>query len=303
MPVNSATSRREFLKGSVAGTLGTIAGSWGNLPAHAADRDGYVSLFDGKTLKGWHARPRIPPGAAQAVDPKNEFLKAVRTYKGKWEVRDGVLIGGQDGPRLKHPKRGVEWGLGGFLMADRKYGDFELMIDARPDWPVDTGIYLRATDRGQAFQVLLDHREDGGIGFIYGNSIGAFNTRPYGFTSKREKGKLVGLVPKPVSKDKLLPVKFAATAEVFLKAWKVGDWNTFKIRCVGKYPLITTWINGEKICEFDAATFKAQGYDRDAALKLLGPRGRIALEVHDGDEARWAKGAVSRWRNIRLKGL
>ena len=224
-------------------------------------------------------------------------------HKGKWEVQDGVLIGGQDGPRLKHPQKGVEWGIGGWLMTDDKYGDFELTIDARPDWPVDTGIYVRTTGLGQGFQILLDHREDGGIGFIYGKNIGAFNTRPYGFTSRMEKGKLVGLVPKPVPKESLLPVNFAASAEEFLKAWKVNDWNTFKIRCVGKYPLITTWINETKICEFDAATFKAEGYDRDATLKLLGERGRIALEVHDGDEARWAKGAVARWKNIRLKTL
>lgn len=104
-------------------------------------------------------------------------------------------------------------------------------------------------------------------------------------------------------KENLLPVNFAASAEEFLKTWKVDDWNTFKIRCVGKYPRITTWINGTKICAFDAATFKADRYDRDAVLKLLGGSGRIALEVHDGDEARWAKGAVSRWRNIRLKPL
>jgi hypothetical protein len=298
-----STNRREFLMGSVAGGLGLIAAPWRARAAYAADADGSVSLFDGKTLKGWRALPRVAPRKPGAPEPTSELYKAALAHKGKWEVKDGVLIGGQDGPRLKHPQKGVEWGLGGFLMTDEKYGDFELTIAARPDWPVDTGIYLRATDRGQGFQVLLDHREDGGIGFIYGNYIGSFNTRPYGFSAKLEKGKLVGLVPKPVPKESLLPVKFAATAEEFLKAWKVDDWNTFRIRCVGKYPLITTWINGAKICEFDAATFKADGYDRDAALKLLGDRGRIALEVHDGDEARWAKGAVARWKDIRLKPL
>jgi hypothetical protein len=224
-------------------------------------------------------------------------------YKGKWEVRDGVLIGGQDGPRLKHPKTGVDWGIGGYLVTDQTYGDFELSLEARPDWPVDTGIYLRTSDRNQGFQVLLDHREDGGIGFIYGNGIGAFNTRPYGLSAQWKDGKLVQLVPRPVPKEKLLPIPYAAPVEDFLKTWKVGDWNTFRVRCVGKYPRITTWINGVKICDFDAATLKAPGYDRDEVLKLLGERGRIALEVHDGDDARWAKGAVSRWRNIRLKPL
>jgi hypothetical protein len=300
--MSNATNRREFLTSSLVGGLALCAPGW-PMPAARAKADEPVSLFDGKTLQGWHARPRVPPRKPDAPAPKDELTKAMFNFRGKWEVKDGVLIGGQDGPRFKHPQKGVDWGVGGWLMTDEKFGDFELTIDARPDWPVDTGIYVRTTEAGQGFQVLLDHRENGGIGFIYGKNIGAFNTMPYSFTLKLENGKLVGLTPNPTPKERLLPVVFAAPAEDFLKTWKVGDWNTFRVRCVGKYPLITTWINGAKICEFDAATFKAEGYDRDAALKLLGDRGHIALEVHDGDEARWAKGAVSRWRNIKLKPL
>ena len=62
-------------------------------------------------------------------------------------------------------------------------------------------------------------------------------------------------------------------------------------------------MTNQQISDFDAATLKAPNYDRDVTLKVLGERGHIALEVHDGDASRWAKGAVSRWRNIRLKPL
>ena len=68
-------------------------------------------------------------------------------------------------------------------------------------------------------------------------------------------------------------------------------------------------MNGARIAELDAATLQAPNYDRDAALKLLGRRGHIALEVHDsGDDLwmgqdRWLPGHVCRYRNIRIKRL
>ncbi|MFT4689806.1 MAG: hypothetical protein ACKVHO_21125 [Verrucomicrobiia bacterium] len=37
---------------------------------------------------------------------------------------------------------------------------------------------------------------------------------------------------------------------------KFGGGNNFKIRCIGKYPVITTWINGVKICQFNTGTLK-----------------------------------------------
>ena len=50
------------------------------------------------------------------------------------------------------------------------------IYEARPDWPPDTGIMVRATDIGsQGFQILLDHRKSGNIGGSYGNGIGGFH--------------------------------------------------------------------------------------------------------------------------------
>ena len=90
-------------------------------------------------------------------------------------------------------------------------------------------------------------------------------------------------------------------------AWRFGDWNEIRIRCVGALPVITTWVNGVKIAELNTATLDSPDYDPDAVLAALGTRGHIALEVHDNDDifgdARWGVGAQCRWRNIRIKPL
>ena len=82
-------------------------------------------------------------------------------------MEDGAICGRQDPPGS---------GLGAYLVSDETFGDFELSFEARPDWPADTGIMLRATPIGsQGYQVLLDHRKSGNIGGFYGNGIGRFH--------------------------------------------------------------------------------------------------------------------------------
>ncbi len=286
-------NRRRLLGTLPVAALGIISGR------AQSSGEGYTSLFDGKTLKGWHATSRLPvppfPGAPEPhVNP--EQLKKAAASKGTWIVENGVLIGGQDPPGS---------GLGAYLMTDRTFGDFELSIDANPDWSVDTGIYIRCTPRAQAFQVLLDHRPVGSIGFIYGNGIGGFNTRAYAFNGVLDdKKRLTGFVQTPIPKQlPTVPTVYTAPWEDFIRAWRPGDWNTMKIRCVGRIPKISTWINGVHMCEFDAATLDAPNYDKDRVAALLGDRGHIALEVHNGDQIRWATGAVCRWKNIRIREL
>ena len=98
-------------------------------------------------------------------------------------------------------------------------------------------------------------------------------------------------------------LKYAAPSETFRKAWHMNDWNSFRIRVVGALPRITVWINEVRICDCDTAAIHNPSYDPTAVKKLLGPRGHIAMEVHDGPPWRWGVGKVSRWRNIFIKPL
>jgi hypothetical protein len=74
--------------------------------------DRFESLFDGKTLSGWHVM-----------------------NKGKFEAADGVI-------QLR--------GGGGWLRSDREYEDFVLKLEVRWLKPrQDSGIFLRASKEGK----------------------------------------------------------------------------------------------------------------------------------------------------------
>ena len=268
-----SVSRRTFIKETAATTAAAAAMPHGQ--AVAAEGD-WIRLFDGKTLDGWHKNPqRIGHGTG-----------------GKWFVEGGAIVGEQDPPGS---------GNGGILLSDRKFGDFEVKIDMNHDWGPCSGFFLRSNDKGQCFQVMVDFHDAGNVGHIYGEGTGAFNNRAFDINGKVEDGKLVAITGDNVRKPSEHGCVYTCTPGEWVKAWRVGKWNTLKVRCVGKYPRITTWLNGQKICEFDGATFKQPQYDREKVHSTLGEKGSIAVQVHGGRG--WPKGAKVRWRNILVREL
>tara|TARA_R110002073_G_scaffold41466_4_gene117060 strand:+ start:2542 stop:3171 length:630 start_codon:yes stop_codon:yes gene_type:complete len=93
------------------------------LPAEdrvAADSSKNAVLFDGKTLTGWHTKPK-------------EFAS-------HWTVTDGMIIG--DNPDEK----------GSVLWTDDDYTDFELSVEFKTDSPdYDSGVFLH----GDSHQVQI----------------------------------------------------------------------------------------------------------------------------------------------------
>lgn len=280
-----------------------------------SEASSYTPLFDGVSLKGWHAVPRVygteypgGPSILERFDSRG-LARPVEPEKhpAVWTVEDGVLIGEQDYPGS---------GYGGYLVSDQAYGDFDLVLEMRPDWPADTGVMVRRRpDTWEGFQVLVDHRPSGGIGGFFGNGLASFSAVPFAIDAALDaSGQPTRLVPddpstsvEPVTEEKRARLTYEADVEDFLAVWRWDDWNELRIRCVGDLPVITTWINGLKIAEIDTSTLQSPNYDPNAVLAVLGDRGHIALEVHDNDamfgDARWGKGAQCRWRNIRIKEL
>jgi Domain of Unknown Function (DUF1080) len=266
-------SRRTLLAG---GTLFALAAG------------GFRSLFDGKTLAGWKPHPR----------------SLEQPSLGKWTVEDGAIIGAQERP-----------GVGSYLVTEETFTDFELQIDAWPDWPADTGVLVRTNAQGNiGFQVLIDYRPHGGIGGYYGNGLGGFHAYDYGFSAERgTDGHLLRLIPEPPSEpiDPAHHVKldYSAPVDVFLRTWKLNDWNRFRIRSVGELPQLTTWINDTKVAELDTSKMHVKDWDPAKAIQLIGRSGHIALEVHSNGakdwlgKDRWAPGNVCRWRNIGIRVL
>jgi hypothetical protein len=279
------------------------------------DNDGFTSLFDGVTLDGWHAVPRVYgrlwPGGPRLRDVVPElpadYAANAAAHPAVWSVVDGAIEGRQDPARS---------GYGGYLVSDRAFGDFELELEMNPDWPADTGVMLRRRpDDWAGFQVLVDHRKSGSIGGFYGNGVGGFHAVPFVLDASVDAdGRPDGLIEEdpttslePVTADKAQLLSRAGDVQAFLKSWRWADWNHLRVICVGRLPTITTWVNGQFVAELDTATITHPHFDADAVAELLGPTGHIAFEVHDNDPtlgtARRAPGARCRWRNIKIRAL
>jgi lysophospholipase L1-like esterase len=157
--------------------------------AAAALPPGFVSTFNGRDRTGWHVSQVNHHGQTEG-----------------WTVENGVLKGTQDKP-----------GHGGILLTDKRYRNFEIMLEVNPDFGCDSGLFLRSTEKGEAYQVLLDYLEGGSIGGIYGEALKGVRGGP---------------------------------AENWQKFWKKGEWNLLRARIEGVVPRIQVWLNGARITDW-----------------------------------------------------
>ena len=219
------------------------------------DDAGFVAIFDGKTLNGWHVSAQTGHSGAS----KNKS-------GGRWVVEDGAILGSQDIP-----------GNGGIVLTDKPYGNFEVALEMNNDFEPDSGLFLRSTEKGQAYQYMVDYHADGNLVGVYGEGLsGGINRRNFTFLDK-----VTDIKEDPCPFP--LPVKPADWPDF----WKHGQWNELRARIVGNPPKITTWINGVRFMEFE---------DNE---KRHPDEGGIALQVHGGG-GDLTKQFV-RYRNIRVK--
>ena len=189
----------------------------------AADKpsdEGFVSIFDGKTLKGW----TVSAKSGHSRTSKN-------TSGGKWEVVDGNITGSQDVP-----------GNGGIIMTDELYSEFEIVMEMGNDFGPDSGLFLRSTPEGKCYQAMIDYHADGNVMGIYGEGLGGKpHLRSYSFLKTQYDIKL---------EPNRSPLPLSMTPEQWKTFWK-KDWNEVRARVTGgDKPTITTWINGVKIMEW-----------------------------------------------------
>lgn len=211
---------------------------------------GFVSIFDGKTLDGWHISSQTGHGKG-----------------GRWVVEKGALVGSQDRP-----------GNGGIILTDKPYGDFEVVLEMSNDFGPDSGPFLRSTERGQAYQAMIDYHANGNVMGIYGEGLsGGISVRNYHFLTK----------PSEIEADQA-PFPLPISPERWPAFWKHGEWHELRARIVGNPPKITTWINGVKFMEWQ----DTQRRHPD--------QGGIALQVHGGGD--FTQQFV-RYRKIRVKVL
>jgi hypothetical protein len=221
------------------------------------DDAGFVSIFDGKTLSGWHTSAQSGHSRAS----KNQS-------GGRWVVENGAIVGSQDIP-----------GNGGLVITDKPYGDFEVALEMNNDFVPDSGLFLRSTEKGQAYQYMIDYHANGNLAGVYGEGLsGGIHQRNFDFTDKVTE-------IKPHDCPFPLPVKPAEWPSF----WKHGQWNELRARIVGNPPKITTWIAGVRFMEFE---------DKE---KRHPDSGGIALQIHGGGGD--LRDQFVRYRNIRVKVL
>jgi Domain of Unknown Function (DUF1080) len=214
-------------------------------PIHVPD--GFTSIFNGKDLSGWHISKTNHHGTTP-----------------DYHVMHGLIVGTQN-----------PLGGGGILLTDKSYKNLEVYLEVKPDWGCDSGLFLRSTEAGEAYQVTLDYLPGGTIGGIYGEELQGVGGRG-GAASNAQPA----AVPAP------------PTEVPWMKAWKREDWNTVRARITGDVPHITVWINDQQVTDFtDTANHAANGITQ----------GPIAIQVHGA--TRWVPGGLWRWRAIAVKEL
>ena len=223
-----------------------VAVCCGAVWAGAAEETGFVSLFDGKSLKGWHA-------SAQTGHSR----KSGNTSGGRWVAEEGMIVGSQDIP-----------GNGGILLTDELFGDYEVVLEMKNDFGPDSGLFLRCTEQGKCYQAMIDYHGGGNLMGIYGEGLGGKpSVRNFSFIDAPDKIVIVtdnkGVPP---------PVAFPMALEEWPKFWRHGTWQELRARITGNPPHIVTWIKGVKFMDWTETE------------KRLGDKGSIGLQVHGGGD-------------------
>ncbi len=159
----------------------------------SAQEDGWISLFDGKTLNGW----------------KHSTLGTA-----KYSVVDGVIRG-----------ETVEGSPNSFLISEREYGDFELEFDVKVNDHLNSGVQIRSREKTET-DVKPDKNgkvtPNNGLGRFFGPQVEIEASPGQSGYIYGEATGLAWLSPEP----KQVPM-------VERSLLKNGEWNHFRVIAKG----------------------------------------------------------------------
>ena len=206
---------------------------------------GFTRIFDGRTTKGWHFSRTVHHGttAIAEVDDRRSHAEAA-------SVRAGRPV----------PHR------------SSRYKDFEFYVEAKPDPGYNSGIFLRSTEGGSAYQIELVR--PGNTGALLGEQM-------------------------QMSKPEYIGERVDINT-----VWKDGEWNSMRVRMTGEAPHITLWINGTKLWEAqlpqnDQLGRRLRRDDRPAAALERDLHGRGREATDPGCRGRCSTSATSAIKELR----
>lgn len=118
---------------------------------------GFVSIFNGKDLSGWHGLVKNPVARAKMTPAElaKEQVAADTKMLTNWSVKDGCIVFNGEGDNL---------------CTTKMYGDFEMIVDWRISKNGDSGIYLRGAPQVQIWDTArVDVGAQVGSGGLYNN--------------------------------------------------------------------------------------------------------------------------------------
>lgn len=263
---------------AVLAAAAVLAQAADNALAPGEKREGFVLLFDGKTMNGWKdpARKNVPNPA--------------------WMVENGTL------KTVAKPKFQED------LISDKEYGDFDLRFDWKLSERGNSGVKYRIQQ-----EVFLDSSRYGKLRFeeMMGQETSAPKSDRTSFKGGVAQLYTVGFEMQLLDNERHPDGKRDASHRTgalysFIAPQKdaakpVGEWNTGELLVRGDH--FEHWINGTKVLEgsLKDPAVKAGAEQRWAPAPVIRnllvnakSRGSIALQNH-GDEV-WFK-------NVRIREL
>lgn len=254
--------------------------------ASGVDKDGYISLFDGATTKGWWQGCQTGHGgpAKWKVVPEQKALFSTE----------------------------ANGGVGGVLMTTKKYLHYELVWDYWPSFKNDGGIFNRTPPDGSCFQTVLDYLTGASLGGTWGErSFGHRDFRPFSFGATETQLTIPGNGAGEGSNWTTITQKLKAAGQKFdcptsgctaadwNKLWDMDNWNQLRLQFYGgtaadQRVRMKFWFR--KVGATDWVPVSV-----DTTLMRVLPANYIGLQVHNGGRFNGEKGTW--YRNIKYTPL
>ncbi|MEO7425665.1 MAG: DUF1080 domain-containing protein [Fibrobacteria bacterium] len=243
------------------------------------DSEGFVSIFNGTDLTGWWED-------CQAHTTEKKF-------GGIWIVDPSqqILYSKEDG------------GNGNILVTNKKYDNYEIVLDVWPVFGNDGGVFNRTTVTGSNWQSGMDYVENSSVGGSYNENswrTDTLNDDPFKFGTTPSNPTVYTWTS--FTKDQN-PTSFGCSAggcvaSDFSKVWDLDGWNQFRVKF---YDGLTVGrsVTMELFFRKSGAANWVPTYKRSVAR--VTPAGPIALQVHGA--GLWKPGAFNLYRNIKIRPL